>query len=127
MNSLDDIMSIDHVIRILPGGIIDDNVPGVWSPEVHIDTDDDGQILDAHEKTMIEELRAQGWEPLNGWSGQYSYSGPIMHASEYIGGGLEKHIRETPGFYVAVAVETDDADDPAGWLCLYRETVWATS
>jgi hypothetical protein len=62
---------------------------------------------------------------LDGFSGQYGYSGPIMHPSEFIGGGMERHIRETPGLYVAVVVtdlDVDDGDDDAvGWAVAYRE------
>lgn len=45
---------------------------------------------------------ADGWELLTGFTGQYGYSGPAMHSSEYIGGGLERHIRRTPGLYTVL-------------------------
>jgi hypothetical protein len=35
-----------------------------------------------------------------------------MHASEYVGGGLEDHIRETPGLWVAVVVSCLPDEDP---------------
>lgn len=123
VRTLNDMMQIDHVIRVREGGVIDAGVTGVWAPEIHVGTDEDGQITDADERQMIEDAEAQGWTLLTGWTGQYSYNGPIMHASEYIGGGLETHIRETPGLYCAVVVETDDdRDDAAGWAVAYRET-----
>ena len=43
-----------------------------------------------------------GWELLTGFSGQYSYNGPGMHASEYIGGGLAQHILDTTGLYTVL-------------------------
>jgi hypothetical protein len=51
----------------------------------------------------------------------HGYHGIVMHSSEYIGGALETHIRETPGLWVAVTVETDDDDEQAaGWALAYR-------
>lgn len=60
------------------------------------------------------------WKPLDGYSGQYGYSGPIMHPSEYIGGVLEDDIATTPGVYVVVVVtDLDDVDgEPSGWAVL---------
>jgi hypothetical protein len=42
-----------------------------------------------------------------------------MHTSEFVGGGLEDHIRETPGSYAVVIVRCDDGED-AGWAVAYR-------
>ncbi|WP_207126806.1 hypothetical protein [Actinocatenispora comari] len=83
-----------------------------------MNTDSDGQVLAEHELDMLAELRSQGWEALTGWSGQHGYNGPIMHPSELVCGALAEYILSTPGTYVAVAVETEDQDDPAGWLVL---------
>jgi len=60
---------------------------------------------------------------LTGYTGQYGYHGAVMHASEYIGGGLADDILSTPGTYVVVVVnvEDDEADEfaePAGWAIL---------
>jgi hypothetical protein len=121
---LDDIMGLDHVIRVETDGTITDRVPGVYAPELFMSTADDDchSILDEHEKAYIEDARRQGWEILDGFSGQDRYSGPIMHTSESIGGYLEDHIRTHPGLWVAVSVETDDdSDDAAGWVVLHRE------
>lgn len=129
MRSLNDIMGIDHVIRV-KGGEITESDSGVWpsivcAPEVRIGTDADGQILDVHERIMCEDLRRLGWDVETGWSGQYCYSGPIMHASEYVGGALADHIRETDGYWVAVVAEVypydEDDPEPAGWVLLHRE------
>lgn len=119
---LNDIMAIDHVIRVEEDGSISE-LPDVYAPETVVLTDDDdGQILPEHEADLISQLESAGWSPLNGWSGQYSYAGPIMHPSEYIGGALEDYIREIPGVYAAVVVEClapsaeNDSDEPAGWM-----------
>ena len=121
---LDDIMSLDHVIRVETDGTITEPVPGVYAPELLMSTADDDchSILDDHEKAYIEDARRQGWEILDGFSGQDRYTGPIMHTSECIGGYLEDHIRSTPGLWVAVSVEIDgDPEHPAGWAVLHRE------
>jgi hypothetical protein len=53
-----------------------------------------------------------------------------MHNSEFIGGGLERLILETPGYYVAVYctwTPEDDADEDEdtveGWAVAYRESL----
>lgn len=43
-----------------------------------------------------------GWELLTGFTCQYGYSGPGMHSSEYVGGGLAQHILDTPGLYTVL-------------------------
>lgn len=119
---LNKIMEFDHVIRVRERGVVDERVPDVYAPEVYVGVDADGQITDADESAMIETVRAAGWELLTGWTHQYSYNGPIMHTSEFVGGRLADHILSTPGLYCAVTVETlDDDDDAAGWAVAYRE------
>lgn len=128
--TLKDIMQMGHLIRVREDGTIDDDVWFLHTPEsVEVETDENGQILDEHEKAMIEEQERAGWTFFtNGYSGQYRYAGPIMHSSEFIGGGLETDISETPGYYVTVPVDTMPADEDAetesaGWAVLYRETL----
>ena len=147
---LNDIMEFDHVIRVSPDGTIDAHPSRTYpltphAPESVIFTRHDGQISAADEDAWAERVRAQGWEPERGWTGQYSYSGAFMHASEYVGGHLEDHIRQTPGLWVAVVVSclVDDADpadedhdpddcdtcadrdaaeeEPAGWAVLHMD------
>lgn len=128
--ALSDIMDCGSVIRIKGGEITQstDNVwPGpVYAPELMIGTDADGQILVEHERHLIQDALREGWTVQTGWSRQYNYSGPIMHPSEYIGGALEEHIRETDGYWTWVAAEcwpVDGSDETecAGWLLLHRE------
>jgi hypothetical protein len=120
--TLNDIMTFDQVIRVHPDGTIEDSVPGVDAPQLYMDTVDDecGSILPEHEADYIKQAEGQGWEILSGWTGQYGYSGICMHASEFVGGGLEDHIRETPGLYVVLTVDTDDEDGPTEWVIAYR-------
>lgn len=117
------LMEFEHVVTVNADGTVTDDDQPYHAPEVEVGTDRDGQILAEHERGMIEYVRMQGWEPLTGYTGQYSYSGPIMHPSEFIGGALAEYVLSTPGTYVAVAVETvspdPDADpEPAGWMVL---------
>ena len=97
-------MEFDHVIEIKPGGKVVER-PDIYAPCVY-----DG------------ELDSEGWTLLDGFSGQYGYSGPMMHSSEFIGGGLEAHILATPGIYVALVGYNLDDSEPDEWAVAYRET-----
>ena len=94
---------------------------------------DDGLIIDGAD-----------WEPVSGYSGQHGYAGPVMHPSEYLGGGMARDLLSGElgaGWFVIVAIEnhacddftmhgqcTPDGDDcgrgctsePAGWILLHR-------
>lgn len=92
-------------------GLYDMNV---WAHE-------DGQVGDDADRTLIADAQRQGWTILNGYSSQDRYSGPIMHQSEVIGGGLATAILTDPGIYITEVVEampTDDDDDMdlVGWV-----------
>lgn len=120
--TLNDIMEIDHVIKVTADGVISEDTPGIYAPEVYVDCDDDGQISRDDDAEMMRVIESAGWTVVNGYSGQQGYAGPIMHPSEFIGGGIEDHIREIPGYYVVCSVETlDDDETPAGWVLLFRE------
>lgn len=118
-DTLNEAMDFDHPIRVHADGSVSDAV-GEYAPEVIVTCGDDGQISAEDDAFMVRYLESQGWTVLNGYSGQYCYAGPIMHASEYIGGRMARDILETPGVYVACAVYMLDApedDDPyAGWI-----------
>lgn len=111
---LNDRMEIDHVVHVAADGTVTD-ASGVHAPELTVTVDADGQIPAEGDRDLVLCARDQGWDVLTGWSNQYMYSGPIMHASEYIGGNLAEHILATPGFWVALApsvlVNHDCADD----------------
>lgn len=94
---LNDVMEFDHVVTVHDDGTVTDGPAGVYAPELF-----DGEV-------------GSGWELLDGYSGQYRYSGPIMHASEYIGGDMERDILDTPGAYVALVDYPSDGDEPEGW------------
>ncbi|MFI0265603.1 hypothetical protein [Streptomyces luteogriseus] len=123
-------MEIGHVVYIRKGGAVVDAI-NVHAPEINCDYTgpfDDAQISDADEEAMGESVKSQGWTLETGWTGQYLYSGAIMHPSEFIGGKLAEHIRETPGLWVALSVELHPEDEnaeseSAGWVLAYREAV----
>jgi hypothetical protein len=115
---LNDIMEPDHVIAVDEDGHITEP-SGIYAPELEMGTDGDGQILDEHEAAYKADAARQGWQILEGFTGQHAYRGPVMHPSEFVGGGLEDHIRETPGSYAVVIVRCDDGED-AGWAVAYR-------
>lgn len=122
-DSLDARMEMDHVIYVDGDGLVSD-ARDVHAPEVNTDhlDDDAGSVLKEHEATMVEDVRRQGWELESGWTGQYSYNGVGMHASEFIGGGLAEHILTTPGYWVACLVMLADGDgDADSWVVAHRE------
>jgi hypothetical protein len=121
--SLDARMYMEHVIMVRDGVVSD--VLDKYAPEVYVTTDSDGQILSADTADMVEMITSQGWTVMDGWSGQWHYSGPIMHVSEYIGGALETHIMENDGYYVACSVDIlptceNGEMDVAGWILLFQ-------
>jgi hypothetical protein len=118
---LRDLMEFGQVVRVRDDGTVE-AVPDVRAPEVETETTDDGSILKEHEADMIRAVRRQGWSLLSGWTGQYGYSGVGLHSSEYIGGNLEDHIRETPGLWVACRITLADGDgDADSWVVAHRE------
>lgn len=130
--SLNDQMYFDHVIRITEDGTVED-APGEYAPEVVVECADDdaGSITREAEAAMIAHVEAQGWELMTGYTGQYGYSGPIMHVSEYVGGQMETDIRETPGLYVVVEPtgiysseeqEERDSGEAIGWVVARKPT-----
>jgi hypothetical protein len=88
--ALSDLMDFDHPITVTDDGRVIDGPAGVYAPDLYDDELSAGSIGDR-------------WELLNGYSGQDRYAGPIMHPSEFIGGGMARDILATPGTYVAVA------------------------
>lgn len=92
------------VYKVEPYGI---NVPfdrNIHEPSYTTGIDGD----DPDSLTTEEQLKIFGGELLRGFTGQYSYNGVCNHPSEYIGGGLETHIRETQGYYYTVIFESEE-------------------
>lgn len=119
-DELNAIMEFDHPVEVHADGSVTDGFSNVFSPEVyHVE----GQ---QHPKDV--EILSDEWVAFSvGYTGQYGYNGAVMHASEFIGGGLARDILAEPGIYVVTSVEVlpeDDDDDenpePAGWIVLRR-------
>jgi hypothetical protein len=123
--NLNDRMQFGNVVHVHADGTVTDSDTTEYVPEVvYQELDDEGQCID----DIVHDV-PQGWSLMIGYSGQYSYSGPVMHSSEYIGGGLERAILDNPGLYVAVIVdglsadESDDAEtESIGWAVAFKET-----
>lgn len=64
-----------------------------------------------------------GWEPVHGLTGQYGYSGAIIHDSESIGAGMVKYMLESEGVFAwaPVAYEIDGEIELEGWCLLEKE------
>lgn len=85
--------------------------PGLYGPE-SVEGRDDNDYSDL-----------VPWVPVSGFSGQHGYRGPVMHDSEYLGGGMLEYMLETPGVYVCAPVwwDSDDRDPYTGELEPYYE------
>lgn len=105
-------------------------VQGVETPsmELYMYKGDDGTWYNSFDLP-------EGWALMTGYSGQQDYSGPVMHPSEFVGGGMERDILATPGVYVCLVVECDcgyteefcteevGCDcEAAGWVVAYKHT-----
>lgn len=116
-DDLDALMGLDCLpLRVLPGGVTVE-ARDVYSPDLaHVEGAPAGEDVEGI---------PDGWALLSGYSGQDRYAGPVMHASETIGGRMADDILSTPGVYTATTVEvypTDDEPDPfpAGWAVARR-------
>lgn len=118
--------------------VIENPLANVYAPEVVLYTDKDHNGVGEEEIDNVAWNKPQKtWEAVNGYSGQQGYSGPTMHASEFLGGGMaDDVVADTGAVYVVVAVEClpdweidendeDDVflgqvvqDNPAGWMLL---------
>lgn len=76
-------------------------------------------------------LDGDGWEPVNGFSGQQGYKGPVMHNSEVLEGrAIESHLLDNPGTYAVVAAQWENKDEEwadvepyvtEGWVLLRKK------
>jgi hypothetical protein len=101
--AVSEIADFGHVFVVgHSGGIVAlsdeiDNFPGGERPSAPESLDDP----DGYATTF--EYGGQTWElPLSGMTGQYGYSGPWLHDSEVIEGGVGEYVLAHPGYWVAV-------------------------
>lgn len=102
-DNLNQAMEFDHVIQVHADGAVTDAPDTVHAPELYDD--------ELHHHTF----GPLTWTLMNGYSGQHGYSGPMMHQSEFIGGGLARDILAAPGYYVALVNRTSDDAEPTEW------------
>ena len=118
--SLNDLMDFDHPVVSDGNGNVTDAPSNIYAPEVSVDLDDEGQMTSLDPSDIYV---SDPWMLLSGFSGQDRYPGPIMHPSEFVGGGLETYIRENPGVYATVVVTgiggPEEDDDAVGWAVAY--------
>ena len=103
--ALSRVMEFDHVVRVHPDGTVSADLD-TYAPDLH---EDQGEPL----------LDGDEWRLMDGWSGQDRYAGPLMHASEFIGGGMARAILATPGRYVALVSYPLDDDEPESWAVAF--------
>lgn len=106
-DTLNDLMSFDHVIQVHADGSVTEP-DKVWAPELH-----DGELSQGG-------TAGEGWELMDGYSGQHGYPGPIMHQSEFIGGCMARDILATPGLYVAIEDRRSDGSEPTEWAVAHK-------
>lgn len=121
-NSLNSMVEFDSPFEVHEDGTVTTYLPSVYGPEVSEDLDDDGQSVG---KPTIS---GAGWDFVDGYSGQSGYSGPVMHNSEYLGGGMARDVLAEPGIYCVTTVEANDPNwdysvenpEPTGWALLRK-------
>lgn len=128
-DKLNDVMQFESVIEVHEDGTVS-GTDKYRAPELYMEVDKDGQSIHADDSDIIGQAEREGWELLTGYSGQYSYRGPVMADAEYIGGGLARDILAEPGIYVSVIVNVTAPEDapnaeeieetPAGWAVARR-------
>lgn len=105
-DNLNSVMEFDHVIQVhADGSVTDAQVP---APTLYDEE--------------LSQPNSTQWTLLAGYTGQYGYNGPLMHASEYIGGGLARDILAQPGYYVALVEYPTDGGEPDGWAVARMDT-----
>jgi hypothetical protein len=125
--NLNDVMEFSHIIRVGEGGKVSDSPLSLYVDEAVRMYLKDDETEHWEDDFNIPE----GWDLMTGYSGQDRYSGPVMHASESIGGRMARDILEAPGDYVALVVECDcggvrcDIEvgcdcEPAGWVVMRK-------
>lgn len=118
MGKTDELVEFDCPFWVTEHGRIVTGPPlrDFHAPEVY--QDEDGEVV-------IEDEAWSSWS--HGYTGQYMARGSaVMHASESIGGRLERDLLDEAGVYVVTTVEVlpedgEDDPEPAGWIILRHE------
>lgn len=108
--ALSKIADFDHIFAVLPDGTVADTEGGVPLSTVYGLHAPDAHEPDVHATTLT--YGDATWSlPLSGLTGQYGYSGPWLHDSEMIVGGVAERVLSTPGLWVAIYATFDCDDD----------------
>lgn len=106
------IQSIDFDVPFVLNGDAAESFGGpIWAPPAY--ADESGDHVDSPDWEFVSQ----------GLTGQYGYAGPVMHASEFIGAGIARHLEELSEDFQAFAVvvvewqgESAESDEPpVGW------------
>lgn len=109
----------DHPFRVVDGAVVD--APGHYAPAVY------------HDETTDVFIDDERWRCLRGLTGQYGYSGAVLHASEYVSEGVATVILDVVtacddvvfALVVVMGLLGEDSEgsdyEPAGWAIAYRE------
>lgn len=120
--TLNGLVEFDCPFRSFGDGTIS-NVTGIYAP----DTLYGNEIEDKDRTKYVYPFPGYSdWELISGFRGQDSYSGPVMHNSEYLGGGMAEYVLENAGVYVLMAVSwppENDEDEPCCPECGYHHKV----
>lgn len=133
--TLNSAIDFDSPFRVVStsdsGETIIEGAPGIYAPDVTLFVGRDGNGVGEEEIDYRPWNESTRWQAITGYSGQQGYSGPTMHASEYLGGNMARDVLADIGStYVAVTVEclanwdaTEEEemevrDNPAGWMLL---------
>ncbi len=114
---------LDTVFRVTRAGVTEDR--STYAPEVmHVEGE-------AHPND-VDIMSGDDWAAAYGFTGQYSYHGAVMHASETFSGGMPLGVltdytdladEDSTWRIVLTTVECERTDEdpepePAGWICL---------
>lgn len=116
-DQLNGLVEFDSPFEVTADGEVVTPLSGVYAPSVYQYSDEDGQSVGDPE------IDGEGWDFVDGYSGQSGYSGPVMHPSEYLGGGMARDVLAEPGIYAVTEVvdpEDEDPGDPIGWVLVKR-------
>ena len=108
-----------HMTDVEFGAVFTVYPDGTWSEtsELHVPdvvNDPDADVWVASDR----------WEPLTGMTGQYGYSGAVMHPSELPGEGMAQRLldiaadEERPVSFALQTVWDEDAGTDIGWAVL---------
>jgi hypothetical protein len=127
--TLNSVMEFAHVIQVHSDGSVTEP-DGIWAPEVHVDLDEDGQMIGSDSRDGVDVLSMPtDWQFMHGYTGQHMSSSRsfIMHSSEFVGGRMARDILSQPGYYVAVVIDgllpegVEDDDTNVGWAVAYKQ------